>query len=1185
MNESPQSTRADGFLAGGAEMGTLIQSKDWSETPLGPIETWPQSLRTAVSICVASNFPISMVWGPDQIQIYNDGYWPICGGKHPESLGQDFRECWASAWPAIGEAFDHALAGGSSFLENQRMFLDRYGSLEETFFTFSFSPIRDETGHVGGLFHPVTETTERMLSERRTRTLRDLATRLTEAKSVEDVFALTTETLTESGEDLPFVLFYCLDPEGKKARLAASVGCSSGAAVSPDLVDLEAADAQPWPLADVARSGEIVQVDDVENLFGSLSCGPYPEPPKTALLLPITPPGAVTPHSILVAGVSPRLILNEQYRGYCDLLAATVTAAVAKARAYEEERRRGAALAALDRAKIEFFSNVSHEFRTPLALMLGPVEDGLADTLELLPPAQRERQELVHRNALRLLKLVNTLLDFSRIEAGRIQANYRSTAIAPFTADITSMFRSAVEQAGLRLVVDMPPLPDPVFLDREMWEKIVLNLLSNAFKFTFEGEIAVSLCACDGGVELEVRDTGSGIPTEDLPHVFKRFHRVERTRGRTHEGTGIGLSLVEELVKLHGGQVSVESTLGKGSSFRVRIPTGSEHLPAEQVGRSSDPTSTVTGAAPFVEEVLRWLPDADTNGVGNGTGEDDSAPDTSRLPFRASPVRILLADDNADMRDYLVRLLTRQRYEVEAVSNGRLALEAASRNPPDLILADVMMPEMDGFELLQALRLDPGMHEIPFLLLSARAGEEARIEGMQSGADDYLVKPFSAREMLASVSAHIDAAGVRRVVAQRERQLREEANDARAEAETAGARLREVFARAPACIAILRGPKHVFESANPLYLELVGNRAILGKPVAEALPEVVEQGFVELLDRVFTTGQAFFANELPIRLARGITGAHDERFLNFVYQPLFESDGSVSGILAHAVDMTDQVRARRQAERQATALEEAQTETKSVNEELQRTNGALAERSREAEEANQAKSIFLANMSHELRTPLNAIIGYSDLLDAEIAGPLTQGQKKQLDRIEVGARHLLTLIEEILTFSRIEAGQEETRMETVDLAAVARDTAELIEPLASAKKLNFSWHVPERIEMPTDPGKVRQILLNLLSNAIKFTDHGEVRLDVLREGDEVSLRVTDTGIGVTAEYLDRIFEPFAQVEQAPSRRKGGTGLGLSVTQQLARLLGGDISVESAQGEGSVFTVRLPVMVEVGQANQ
>lgn len=407
-------------------------------------------------------------------------------------MGQDFSECWASAWPVIGEAFDRALAGETSFLENQRMFLDRNGYLEQTFFTFSFSPIRDETG-VAGLFHPVTETTSRMLSERRTRALRDLAACAGKAQTVEEACRLAAQTLLDYPLDIPFVLFYLLDAEGKEARLIASTGLPQGSAASPAAMDLDVPQLSAWPLGEVAHSGQAQHVDDVETRFGRLSCGAYPESPKEALALPITPPGCERPVGILVAGVSSRLPLNETYRAFYDLLAAGVTTVVANARAHEDERKRIEALAEIDRAKTTFFSNVSHKFRTPLTLMLGELEEELAERASPLPPARPERLETAHRSSLRLLKLVNTLLDFSRIEAGRCEASYEPTDLAARTGELASVFRSAVEKVGLTFTVDCPPLPEPVYVDPEMWEKIVLNLLSNAFKHTFEGGITVSL--------------------------------------------------------------------------------------------------------------------------------------------------------------------------------------------------------------------------------------------------------------------------------------------------------------------------------------------------------------------------------------------------------------------------------------------------------------------------------------------------------------------------------------------------------------------------------------------------------------------------------------------------------------------------------------------------------------------
>ena len=760
-------TGSGDWLVGGGEMGKLVRSMDWAKTPLGDISRWPQSLRTTVSLCLASNFPISLAWGPKHIQIYNDGYWPICGAKHPGAMGQDFSECWASAWPVIGEAFERALAGQTSYLENQRMFLDRNDYLEETFFTFSFSPIQDETGRVGGLFHPVTETTGKMLAERRTRALRDLAARAGKARSLEEALTLAAQSLSESDLDLPFLLFYAVDDQGREARLVASTGLTAGLDASPRVVDLTAVREASWPLTEVMRSLQARKIDDLGARIGPLSCGPYPEPPKAALALPIVPPGHERPLAILVAAISPRLPFNEAYRAFYDLLAAGVTTAVAIGRAHEDERKRAEALAEIDRAKTAFFSNVSHEFRTPLTLILGPLEDELAEHESPLPQSRRDRLDAAHRNALRLLKMVNSLLDFSRIEAGRVQASYEPTDLAAYTAELAGVFRSAIDRAGLSLVVDCPAMPEPLYVDREMWEKIVLNLLSNAFKHTFEGSITVRLRWRGDHAELQVADTGVGIAANEQARVFERFHRVKGAKSRTHEGTGIGLALIKELVGLHRGTVRVESREGAGSAFIVAIKSGCAHLPQGQIGKGRTLSSTATRAAAYVEEALHWLP---------GAPSASDAPEPMVATAAAVGVprpRILLADDNADMRTYVQRLLV-DKYAVRAVPDGAAALAAAREETPDLVLSDVMMPGLDGFGLLRELRADPQTRTVPVILLSARAGEEATVEGLGSGADDYVVKPFSARELLARVRTHLQIALMRRAWARELEQANKE---------------------------------------------------------------------------------------------------------------------------------------------------------------------------------------------------------------------------------------------------------------------------------------------------------------------------------------------------------------------------------------------------------------------------
>jgi signal transduction histidine kinase len=758
----PEDKSGESWLVDCGEMGKLILSMNWIDTPLGPIDRWRPSLRSAIKLCLASNIPISLVWGAEYVQLYNDAYRPICGAKHPESMGQHLIDSWASAYPVFEEPFMRALAGEATSLENQRMFLDRNGYLEETYFTFSFSPIRDETG-IAGLFNPVIETTDLILGARRTRALRDVAAPKDRAQTMEAACILAAQTLSEHSSDLPFVLFYLVDDEEKQARLVASTGLPTGHPASPLVVGL-ALSQSTWPLAEAIDCSRGKHVKDLETRFGHFCCGEYPEGQKQAMILPMVLP--IKPSvgkgliGFVVAGVSTRLALNERYAGYYELLVTAIHHEVANARVHQMEMERLNALAAMDRAKTAFFSSISHEFRTPLTLVLGSLETELNECNQ--SDVARERLETAQRNSMRLLKLVNTLLDFACIDAGQGSADYEPVNLAAFTAELASMFRSVIEKAGLLLVIDCPPLPQPIQVDRSMWEKIVLNLLSNAFKHTFQGTITVTLRWRDTHVELLVTDTGAGIPATELPFLFQLFHRVRGAKSRSHEGTGIGLVVVRELVALHGGTIGVESQEGQGSTFAVTVRTGTHHLPPAGLPGSRAMVERVGQAAAFVAEAADWLP--------NATVRQKSAPAAGpidRLGRRkAIPAlgtrkgRILLADDNTDMRDYLERLLG-ESYEVVAVSDGSKALAAALESAPDLVLTDIMMPGLDGISLLRTLKSNPQTRMIPVVLLSARADEESAIEGLNAGAHDYLAKPFSARELLARLRSYLEPGRMR----------------------------------------------------------------------------------------------------------------------------------------------------------------------------------------------------------------------------------------------------------------------------------------------------------------------------------------------------------------------------------------------------------------------------------------
>ncbi|SCL32073.1 SpoIIE family protein phosphatase [Micromonospora inyonensis] len=727
------------FAAGG-EMGARIRDLDWADSPVGSPEQWPSALANAVAMLLTSKAQIVMFWGADHRAFYNDAYLPTIGTKHPHALGRPARDHWTETWADLAPLLDGVRRTGESYRAEDRPFLlHRHGFLEEVYFDVSYDPIRVDDGSIEGVYCIVNETTGRVLGERRLRALADLGARLVDVGSGAELGRATAEVLDAHHEDLPVGLLYLTDASGR-VTLAGCSGVDADRVTSPG--------ALPEAVRQVVAGADARSVD-LTDLVDPAPPGSAPR----AVVLPVL--AAHETVGALVLGTAERFPLTTEYRTFLDLVAAQVSRAVARQRAYEQEQVRAAELAALNRAKTNFFANVSHEFRTPLTLVLGPLEDLLADPD--LPVDHIERFTVMHRNALRLLKLVNTVLDFSRLESGRLAADYRPTDLADYTSRLSSTFRSAVERAGLRLTVDCPPLPAPVFVDRDMWEKIVFNLLSNAVKFTFDGEIRVRVLAVPGGARLEVTDTGVGIADDERAQVFERFHRVPGVRSRTHEGTGIGLALVRELVEMHGGEVGVASRVGEGSTFTVTVPFGSAHLPADRVVDRPVALTDSQQARLYVTEAAFW-----SAGPAPAYGTDE--------PAGPRAGRILVVDDNVDLREHVTRLLA-PSWEVVAVEDGVAALDAIENTSFDLVLADVMMPRLDGFGLVTALRADPRTRYVPIVLLSARAGSVEAVAGLAVGADDYLAKPFSGQELIARVRANVELGQLRGQIIRRLRAL------------------------------------------------------------------------------------------------------------------------------------------------------------------------------------------------------------------------------------------------------------------------------------------------------------------------------------------------------------------------------------------------------------------------------
>ena len=1143
------------FLEGGGELGALMRSYDWTTTPLGPPALWPRSLKTAVRIMLTSRQPFWLGWGPELTYLYNDPYKSIIGGKHPQALGRPFREVWSEIWDVIGPMAETVMTRDEgTYVEAQMLIMERHGYQEETYYTFSYSPIPGDDGGTAGLICANTDDTRRVLGERQLETLRKLSVRAADARTVEASCAFSVEALAENARDLPFVLLYLTDANADALVLAAS---TPGAAALSQVA---------WPSARALFENH-AELVAIPSAIGPVPTGAWPRPPSTAIVLPLPAAGKTGRAGVLVAGLNPFRQLDAGYRSFLDLVAHQVAGNIANAEAHEMQRKRSEALLELDRAKTEFFSNVSHEFRTPLTLMLGPLEDTLRQS-EALPADDRERLELTHRNARRLLKLVNTLLDFSRIEAGRAGDSYEPVDLGVLTAELASVFRSAVERAGLTLTVYAPSPSAPVYVDRDMWEKVVFNLLSNALKFTFDGGIEVAVAERGPGVDLIIADTGTGIPAADLPHVFERFHRVRGARGRTIEGSGIGLALVRELVKLHGGAVSVESELGRGSTFRVWLPFGRAHLPAERLGapRTIPPMPLDKNA--YVEEALGW--------VGGGAAPPESAvevppervtgPDGARL-------RVLLCEDNADMRDYVKRLLG-ATYDVESANDGEQALVAARRRMPDLVLSDVMMPKLDGFGLLAALRADPRLQGLPVILLSARAGESARIEGLRLGADDYLVKPFSARELLTRITALLEQKRVQRTI--------------REHADTL-----EVLNRVGVSLAAERDLERILQTVTDAATAVSGaqfgaffynvtnedGEAYLLYNLSGAPREAFESFGAPRNTPIFAPT---FRGEGPVRLA-DVT--RDPRYgtmaphygmpkghlpvRSYLAVPVTARTGEVMGGLFFGHSEVGVFTER--AERIVTGI----ASQAAVAIDSSRLYEQHAKLIAELRESDRRKGEFIATLSHELRNPLAPLRNGLHALHllgspAPSAGRLRAMIERQVD-------HLVRLVDDLLEVSRINRGTFELRRERVELGSVIQSALETTEPLYAAGARELEVKLPkEPLVLDGDAVRLTQIFGNLLNNAAKYTNTGgHVSLVARRDGDSVVVTVRDDGIGIAPETLPGLFEMFYRGNGDGSR--GGLGIGLTLAQKLAEMHGGTITASSAGlGQGSEFTVQLPL---------
>jgi PAS domain S-box-containing protein len=865
------------FLAGGGEMGERIRNFDWSKTSLGNPEQWPQELKTCVRIMLSSQQPIWIGWGKDLIKLYNDTYIDIVRGKHPFALGQPASVVWKDIWKDISPLLSKAMQKDEgTYVESQLLIMHRSGFPEETYYTFSYTPVLGDDDKPAGIICYNTTDTERIINERSLKTLQQLDS-LVQKKTEPEVYLQAAKAIEFNKWDFPFALIYKINDEGDTAKLVATAGFEEKHPTIPDSVDISKPNAYTENFCKAVTENRLVESEN-NGRWGALPKGAWDIVPHHFIHIPIKGANRKFPLAILSVGLNPYRQFDEVYKNFIQLTADQISLGVNNAIAYEEERKRAQALEELDKAKTLFFSNISHEFRTPITLMLGPLEELLNKPDIHLSAYERQHVEVTHRNAMRLLKLVNTLLDFSRIESGRHQANFVPTDLSAYTSNLTSNFRSVMEKAGLELKVNTETIKEPVYIDRNMWEKIVFNLLSNAFKYTLQGKVTVELRATRHEALLTVEDTGVGIPANEIPHMFDRFHRIQNTAGRTYEGTGIGLSLVKELVQLHQGQISVESTEGVGSKFSVSIPFGKAHLPSSQIQETSDLVDVISNV--YINEAASFLEDK------------KEKPASKQKDFDAGAATILIVDDNTDMRQHIESIIS-TRYNTLTAANGVEALKQIRQYNPALILSDIMMPVMDGIQLLKEVKENREIAHIPVILITARAGEDSRIEGYETGADDYMTKPFSANELLSRVKSQLKIAHTRQEVEQR---------------------LRGFLMQAPAAIAILEGPEHVFSLTNTRFEGLIGRSAqeMAGYSLKQLFPELEGQGIYEIFSHVYTSGEPFAANEFFASFM--YKGSLRSGYWDFIIYPIKNEKGIINELMMHVIESTAQVEARKKVE-------------------------------------------------------------------------------------------------------------------------------------------------------------------------------------------------------------------------------------------------------------------------------
>ena len=1152
------------WLTSGGEMGKLIRVMDWSRTPVGPIELWPQSLKTAVNILLNSRHPMFIWWGRELTNIYNDAHMPMLGARHPQALGRSAPNVWADVWPVVGPQAEVVMREcRATCIESILLVMERHGYTEETYFTFSYSPAPDDAGGVGGVFCAVTENTARVLDERRLKTLRDLGERsLAEAKTVEQACRAAAVTLADNLHDFPFALIYLLDEDGKRARLCETVNLPAGTKASPSTVTVGSGD-DGWNFSRVIETSQSQIVEGLEKRFGRLPAGLWADDwAKRALALPLAKTGAQeSPAGFLVAGISPRLAFNDDYRSFLDLAAGQIAKAISNARAYEEERKRAEALAEIDRAKTAFFSNVSHEFRTPLTLLLGQLtaivessDDAIVSNdlngvimswnkgaeklfgyaaeevigksiMILIPPDRADEETWVLESVRRGEKIhhyetVRRRKDGSLVEIALTVSPIRDREGAvigatKITRDINerkqveqALAESARQQRALYLLAD--------HLHRAQSLDDVYNAALDAILDALQCNRASILLFDDAGVMRFVgwRDLSEGYrkaveghspwkPDEKYPEPIclndVDVAEIDDSLKAVVKAEGIGAVAFIPLV-------SSGKLIGKFMTY----------FNAPHVISDDEIALSLT--------IARQL----AFGIERKRGEELLRQKAAQLTLITNTAPVFIAHCDAQARFKFVNKPYAERFGL---------------TPEDCI--GKRFSEVVGAEAYESLRQ---------YLEVALSGEPVDFE---------VEVPYAAigrRFMHSSYAPEFDANGkvvgfVAAITDVSERKKSEQKLIATTAKFESAFNQSGIYAGMMDLQGYLREVNDLAVDRCGYTREQVLDRLFWETPWWRGSEEVKAR--IRAATEQAAAGMVF-REELPYWWADGT-----ERVVEFALLPIRDQDGGVMLLYPTGIDITE----RKQAEEEIARLLTEEQAAREV-----------------AEQATRAKDEFLALVSHELRSPLNAMLGWNRLLrsqrgdDPEIA--------KVAETVERSGKAQLQLIEDLLDSARIITGKMKLEFQPVEPVAVISAALDTVRPTADSKGVLVTTDLdPEAGQITGDPDRLQQVVWNLVSNAIKFTPSGgRVRVELRRDGAGVQIVVADTGQGINPDLLPYIFDRFRQGDSEASRRFGGLGLGLPLVKHLVELHGGSVAVESpGAGQGATFIVNLPVRAVKGDS--